>query len=115
MVDVRGGRADVVIELVGAGDDDDRDLGVAEDGQLVGLLEETVASLGEGHLPVGGVLDPLDLDLPSSHSIGFSSSSLSPPPPFLLLLLLLLVVVVVVVVVVFFVFSSLLSCYCKWT
>jgi hypothetical protein len=51
-----------LVELAAAGEDDERDLGVAEHGQLVGLLEEAVATLAEGDLPVGGVLDALDLD-----------------------------------------------------
>lgn len=33
----------------------------------MGLLEEAVPPLGEGHLPVRGVLYLLDLYLPSSH------------------------------------------------
>jgi hypothetical protein len=65
-----------LVELAAAGEDDERDLGVAEHGQLVGLLEEAVAALGEGDLPVDLVLDPLQLN--------------SSPPHDLLLLLLLL-------------------------
>jgi hypothetical protein len=66
-----------LVELAAAGEDDERDLGVAEHGQLVGLLEEPVATLGEGDLPVDLVLDPLQLNS-------------SPPHDLLLLLLLLL-------------------------
>lgn len=55
------------MEPAGARDHDDGDLGVAQDGELLRLLEEAVAPLGVGDLPVGGVLDQLDLDLPSRH------------------------------------------------
>jgi hypothetical protein len=53
----------VLVEPAAAGEDDERDLGVAEHGELVRLLEEAVAALAEGDLPVGRVLDALDLDL----------------------------------------------------
>ena len=53
----------VLVEAAAAGEDDERDLGVAEHGELVRLLEEAVAALAEGHLPVGRVLDALDLSL----------------------------------------------------
>ena len=53
----------VLIEAAAAGEDDERDLGVAEHGKLVRLLEEAVAALAEGDLPVRRVLDALDLSL----------------------------------------------------
>jgi hypothetical protein len=53
----------VLVEAAAAGEDDERDLGVAEHGELVRLLEEAVAALAEGDLPVGRVLDALDLSL----------------------------------------------------
>ena len=56
-----------VAEAVGRREHDERDVDVAEDGELVGLLDEAVAALGEGDLPVGGVLDPLDLQLHAPH------------------------------------------------
>ena len=52
-----------LVELPLGGEDDERDLGVAEHGELVRLFEEAVAALAEGDLPVGRVLDALDLDL----------------------------------------------------
>lgn len=52
----------VLVEAAAAGEDDERDLGVAEHGELVGLLEEAVPALAEGDLAIGGVLDSLDLD-----------------------------------------------------
>lgn len=64
---LRGGGANVLVDFAGARNHDERDLGVAEDGELVGLLEESVPSLGVGHLPVGRVLYPPDLDLPPRH------------------------------------------------
>jgi len=53
--------------IAGAGEDDDADLCVAEHADLLGLLEDPVLALGEGHLAVALVLDPLDLDLPAPH------------------------------------------------
>lgn len=55
----------VLVEAAAAGEDDERDLGVAEHRELVRLLEQAVAALAEGHLPVRRVLDALDLDLAS--------------------------------------------------
>ena len=55
------------MEFSSAGKHDDGDFGIAEDGELVGLFEEAVASLGVGDLPVRRVFDSLDLDLPSRH------------------------------------------------
>lgn len=49
------------------GEDDDADVGVAEHGELPGLLEEPRAALAEGDLPVDGVLDAAELDLASRH------------------------------------------------
>ena len=56
-----------LVEAAGAGEDDEPDIRIAEDGELPGLLHEPAAPLGEGHLPVGPVVDPLDRDLPSPH------------------------------------------------
>jgi hypothetical protein len=72
----------VLVELPLWGEDDDANLGVAEDGDLVRLLEEAVAALGEGHLPVYLVLYPLQLHLAAPHlarSLPSSSSSSSSP------------------------------------
>jgi hypothetical protein len=55
------------VELAARGEDDERDLGVAEDGELEGLLEQAVAALGEGDLAARGVLYPLHLRLPPHH------------------------------------------------
>lgn len=46
---------------------DNGDLGIAENGELIGLLEEAVSSFRVSNLAIGGVLYPLDLDLTSSH------------------------------------------------
>lgn len=56
-----------LVEAAGAGEDDEADIGFTEDGELPGLLHQPAAPLGEGHLPVGPVVDPLDCDLPSPH------------------------------------------------
>ncbi|RRT73258.1 hypothetical protein B296_00033552 [Ensete ventricosum] len=63
----------VLIELALGGEDDEGDLRVAEDGDLVGLLEQPRPALGEGHLPIDLVLDPLQLHPPPPH--------LDPSPP----------------------------------
>ena len=39
-------RAAELVELAAVGEDDERDLGVAEHGELVRLLEQAVAALG---------------------------------------------------------------------
>ena len=46
----------------------ERTLGVADDGELVSLLEEPVATLAEGDLPARVVLDPLDLNPSPPHA-----------------------------------------------
>jgi len=55
------------VVLAGGGEHDDGDLGVAEHGELARLLHDPGAALGVGDLAVGGVLDPLDLDLAAPH------------------------------------------------
>jgi hypothetical protein len=55
------------VVLAGGGEHDDGDLGVAEHGELARLLHDPRPALGVGHLAVGGVLDPLDLDLAAPH------------------------------------------------
>ena len=57
----------VLVEAAAAGEDDERHLGVAQDGELVGLFEEPVPALAEGHLPASRVLDPLDLNPSPPH------------------------------------------------
>jgi len=58
--DVLGGGGELV-EAAARGHDDERDLGVAQHGELVRLLEEAVPALGEGDLAARGVLDPAHL------------------------------------------------------
>lgn len=60
-------RTTVLKHLATAREDDDPKLGIAKHGELMGLLQEPSPALREGDLPVGGVLNPLDLDLASSH------------------------------------------------
>ena len=54
-------------QLVLGVEDDERDLAVAEDTQLVGLLHEAELPLREGDLPVPLVTDPGDLDFLPPH------------------------------------------------
>jgi hypothetical protein len=56
-----------LVELAPCGEDDEGDLGVAEDGELERLLEQAVAALGEGDLAAGRVFNPLHLRLPPHH------------------------------------------------
>lgn len=68
----RGPRYDVpsggkLVELAVGGEDDEADVGVAENRQLPCLLEQPRPALAEGDLPVDGVLDPPHLHLPTSH------------------------------------------------
>lgn len=69
-------RAGALEELSGGGEDDDGDLGIAENGKLLGFLEKPSSSFGESHLPGSRVVDLPYLDLLSRHS-----QSLSPFPP----------------------------------
>jgi hypothetical protein len=59
---------------------EERDIDVAEDGELVGLLDEPVAALGEGHLPVDVVLDPPDGQLHAPHRRRAPPGSEAPAP-----------------------------------
>lgn len=59
--------AGVVIELALGWEDDEPNLDIAEDGELIGLLQEAGAPLGEAHLPTRLVLDPPQLHSPPPH------------------------------------------------
>ena len=59
--------AGVLVEPPVGGEDDERDLGVTEHGDLVRLLQQPVPALGEGHLAVDLVLDPPQLHRPAPH------------------------------------------------
>lgn len=65
----------VVEEVALGGEDDGGDVDVAEDGDLVGLLEQPRPPLGEGHLPAHLVLDPPHLHLPPPHHLSLSLSA----------------------------------------
>jgi hypothetical protein len=59
----RDGRREVLVELAGRGEEEEP-VDVAEDGELLCLLEQSVPALVEGGLPLRGVLDPLYLAAP---------------------------------------------------
>lgn len=59
--------ARVLVEAACAGEGHEADLGIAEDGELLGFLEDPVPPLGEGHLPARGVINPADHNLPPPH------------------------------------------------
>jgi hypothetical protein len=67
-----GGR--VFVELVVLAKDDDGDVDRGEDGELVGLLEQTALALekGDGAVPI--ILDGLDFDFPAAHCADVSLS-----------------------------------------
>lgn len=54
-------------KLPRAREDDESDLGVAEDSELVRLLEEPTPTFSKSHLSRGLVLDPANCNLASSH------------------------------------------------
>ena len=68
---VRDIRADKLVEFSSAGEHDQGNLSITENSDLLGFLENTISSLGIGHLPVSSVLNPLDLDLTTTHSFFF--------------------------------------------
>ena len=55
------------IELSSGRENNERDLRIAENGELKSLLQQPVPPLGEGHLPACGVLYPFHLRFPSYH------------------------------------------------
>ena len=59
--------ARIFIELPGAGEDNQTNLGVAEDRQLFRLLKQPISSLRKRHLPARRVIDPSNHNLPSPH------------------------------------------------
>jgi hypothetical protein len=59
--------ARVLIEAAGAGEDHETNLGIAEDSELLGFLEDPVPPLREGHLPARRVVNPADHNLPPPH------------------------------------------------
>lgn len=56
-----------VIELVSVGENDETDLGVAENSKFFSFLDETLSSFGESDLSTRGIIDLLDHNLPSPH------------------------------------------------
>ncbi|KAJ0076507.1 hypothetical protein Patl1_35945 [Pistacia atlantica] len=59
--------ANVFMELASARKHYNRKLSITKNCELMSFLENTATSLSEGDLPLSGVLNPLDLDLSSSH------------------------------------------------
>lgn len=54
-------------EPLGGREHDEGDIDVAENRELVGFLDEPIATLGEGHLAISVVLYPLYLELNAPH------------------------------------------------
>lgn len=55
------------MEFSGGGEHDEGDLGITENRQLLGFLENPIPSLRISHLSVGCVLYPPDLNLSTPH------------------------------------------------
>lgn len=64
-----------LIKLAAIGENDESNLSITQYGEFVGLLKESISSLGKCHLPVYFVLYPLQLYSSSSHFILFLSLS----------------------------------------
>lgn len=56
-----------MVDSVGGGEHDEGDVDVAEDGELVGLLDESIPPFRVSHLSVRDVLYPLNLELHPTH------------------------------------------------
>ena len=56
----------ILIKTATAGKDDKSNFSITQDGQLVGFLQQPIAALTEGHLPVCCVLYSLYLNFASS-------------------------------------------------
>lgn len=76
--DLVPGGAGELVELAFGREDDKADLGVAEDGELVGLFEQAAPPLREAHLPARLVLDPPQLDSSPPHGLLLSVLDSSP-------------------------------------
>lgn len=59
-----------IVQATSAREDEDADLGVAENGQFLSLLEQPRPSLGEGDLSASHVLNLLHDGLPPNHGAG---------------------------------------------
>jgi len=70
-------------ELPRGGEDDERDVGIAQHGELLGLLEEAAAALGERDLPRRSALYPLYLPPlprhPRRRSLSVDDAGTRPP------------------------------------
>lgn len=60
-------RARKLIEPAFLGKDQHGDFGVAKNGELEGLLQQPLSTLGEGDLPTRRIFDSLHLNLSSHH------------------------------------------------
>lgn len=70
-LDVGGGE---LVQLLVVAEDDHSNVDRAEDGELMGLLEEAALALEKGDGAVAIVLDGLDLDLAAAHGQQFMPS-----------------------------------------
>ena len=60
-----------LVGLAGGGEDDDGDLGVAENGQLISFLQNAIPTFREAHLPTCRIFNSLHLNFASSHFFFF--------------------------------------------
>ena len=75
MLDVRSGRANIIVDFISGGLHDEGDLSITQNRELLSLLEDPISSLRIRHLPVRLVLNQLDLNLPTTHFRNLASSS----------------------------------------
>lgn len=68
--------ASKLVDLAGGRKGDEGNFSIAEDGELKGLLQESVSAFREGHLPAGWILYSLKLHFPPPHlSLGLLVTS----------------------------------------
>ena len=61
-------------KLASAGENNDSNLSLTQNGQLISLLHQTSTSLGESHLPASHILDLGHLNLSPTHLSQLSDS-----------------------------------------
>lgn len=64
---LRYGRANELMEFSSIREHDKRNFSITKNSELLCFLENSISSLGVGDLPVSRILNPLDLDLSTTH------------------------------------------------
>lgn len=63
--------ARVIIEPGSASEDNETDISIAKNGKLFHLFEQPIPPFRESHLPTCRIIDPIDYNLPSPHTLPF--------------------------------------------